>query len=119
MLIYFEPFTLPFVVGSLFMFAVIVIKWSFWLMRLPRVDRVKIRRGLFTRQTLLGAWEVVRESLLHVRIFRTNPVLGYMHASLAFGWFLLIVVGWIETTVYLGLEPVPLQGHVFFKYFDP
>ena len=119
MLIYFEPFTLPFVVGSLFMFAVIVTKWSFWLMRLPRVDRVKIRRGLFTRQTLLGAWEVVRESLLHVRIFRTNPVLGYMHASLAFGWFLLIVVGWIETTVYLGLEPVPLQGHVFFKYFAP
>ena len=119
MLIYFEPFTLPFVAGSLFMFAVIVIKWSFWLMRLPRVDRVKIRRGLFTRQTLLGAWEVVRESLLHVRIFRTNPVLGYMHASLAFGWFLLIVVGWIETTVYLGLEPVPLQGHVFFKYFAP
>ena len=119
MLIYFEPFTLPFVVGSLFMFAVIVIKWSFWLMRLPRVDRVKIRRGLFTRHTLLGAWEVVRESLLHVRIFRTNPVLGYMHASLAFGWFLLIVVGWIETTVYLGLEPVPLQGHVFFKYFAP
>ena len=119
MLIYFEPFTLPFVAGSLFMFAVIVIKWSFWLMRLPRVDRVKIRRGLFTRHTLLGAWEVVRESLLHVRIFRTNPVLGYMHASLAFGWFLLIVVGWIETTVYLGLEPVPLQGHVFFKYFAP
>ena len=119
MLIYFEPFTLPFVVGSLFMFAVIVTKWSFWLMRLPRVDRVKIRRGLFTRQTLLGAWEVVRESLLHVRIFRTNPVLGYMHASLAFGWFLLIVVGWIETTVYLGLKPVPLQGHVFFKYFAP
>ena len=119
MLIYFEPFTLPFVVGSIFMFAVIAIKWSLWLLRLPRVDRLKIRRGLFTRHTLLGVWEVVRESLLHVRIFRTNPVLGYMHASLAFGWFLLIVVGWIETTVYLGLEPVPLQGHVFFKYFAP
>ena len=119
MLVYFEPFTLPFVVGSIFMFAVIAIKWSLWLLRLPRVDRLKIRRGFFTRQTLLGAWEVVRESLLHVRIFRTNPVLGFMHASLAFGWFLLIVVGWIETTIYLGFEPVPLQVHVFFKYFEP
>ena len=119
MLVYFEPFTLPFVVGSLFMFAVVVLKWSLWILRLPRVDRAKIRRGLFTRQTLLAVWEVVRESLLHVRIFRTNPVLGYMHASLAFGWFLLIVVGWIETTVYLGFEPIPLQGHVFFKYFAP
>ena len=39
--------------------------------------------------------------------------------SLAFGWFLLIVVGWIETIFYLGFEPVPLQGHVFFKYFIP
>lgn len=115
--IYFEPFTFPFVAGSLFMFAVIVFKWSLWLLRLPRVDRLKIRRGLFTRHTLLGVWEVVRESLLHVRIFRTNPVLGYMHASLAFGWFLLIMVGWIETTIYLGFEPIPLQGHVFFKYF--
>ena len=119
MLIYFEPFTFPFVVGSLFMFAVITFKWTLWLMRLPRVDRVKIRRGLFTRQTFLGAWEVLRESLLHVRIFRTNPLLGYMHASLAFGWFLLIVVGWVETAVYLGIEPIPLQGHVFFKYFAP
>jgi Fe-S oxidoreductase len=42
-----------------------------------------------------------------------------MHASLAFGWFLLIVVGWIETTLYLGAELVPLQGHVFFDYFMP
>ena len=117
--IYFEPFTFPFVAGSLFMFAVIVFKWSLWLLRLPRVDRLKIRRGLFTRHTLLGVWEVVRESLLHVRIFRTNPVLGYMHASLAFGWFLLIMVGWIETIIYLGFEPIPLQGHVFFKYFAP
>ena len=39
--------------------------------------------------------------------------------SLAFGWFLLIVVGWIETIVYLGFEMIPLQGHVFFKYFMP
>jgi ferredoxin len=40
-----------------------------------------------------------------------------MHMSLAFGWFLLIVVGWIETMAYLGFTMVPLQGHVFFKYF--
>ena len=39
--------------------------------------------------------------------------------SLAFGWFLLIVVGWMETVAHLGLRWVPLQGHVFFKYFVP
>ena len=61
--------------------------------------------------------EVVCESLLHRRIFRVNPLLGYMHMSLAFGWFLLIAAGWIETMAYLGLRYVPLQGHVFFRYF--
>ena len=119
MMLYFVPFTLPFVVGAAFMFVIIVMRWASWLLRLSRVDRLLIRRGIFTRNTLFAAWEVVRESLLHVRIFRTNPVLGYMHASLAFGWFMLIVVGWIETTAYLGFDLVPLQVHVFFKYFAP
>lgn len=118
-LLYFAPFTIPFVVGTLFLFIAVGVKWVLWLMRLPRVDRLLIRRGIFTRQTLIAVWEVIRESLLHVRIFKHNPVLGYMHASLAFGWFLLIAVGWIETTVYLGADFVPLQGHVFFKYFAP
>ena len=101
------------------MFVWIAIRWTLWLLNLSRVDKLLIRRGIFTRNTLLATWEVVRESLLHVRIFRTNPMLGYMHASLAFGWFLLIAVGWIETTMYLGSDIVPLQGHVFFKYFAP
>lgn len=118
-LLYFAPFVTPFVVGTIFLFAAVGVKWILWLVRLPRVDKLLIRRGIFTRQTLIAVWEVIRESLLHVRIFRRNPVLGYMHASLAFGWFLLIVVGWIETTVYLGTDFVPLQGHVFFKYFAP
>lgn len=117
--LYFTPFTLPFVIGSTFMFVWIAIRWTLWLLNLSRVDKLLIRRGIFTRNTLLATWEVVRESLLHVRIFRTNPMLGYMHASLAFGWFLLIAVGWIETTMYLGSNFVPLQGHVFFKYFAP
>ena len=117
--LYFTPFTLPFVIGSTFMFVWIAIRWTLWLLNLSRVDKLLIRRGIFTRNTLLATWEVVRESLLHVRIFRTNPMLGYMHASLAFGWFLLIAVGWIETTMYLGSNLVPLQGHVFFKYFAP
>ena len=74
-------------------------------------------RGVPTRRTLGAVGEVVCESLLHRRIFRVNPLLGYMHMSLAFGWFLLIAAGWIETMAYLGLRYVPLQGHVFFRYF--
>ena len=116
---FYAPFTIPFIVGATFMFAVVAAKWTLWFIRLPKVDRRLVRSNLFTRKTILAAWEVVRESLLHVRIFKVNSKLGYMHMSLAFGWFLLIAVGWIETIFYLGWEMIPLQGHVFFKYFMP
>ena len=114
---FYAPFCLPFILGAAAMFAAVGCKWLVWLLRLPRPDKMLILRGLPTAATLRAAGEVVCESLLHRRIFRVNPVLGYMHMSLAFGWFLLIAVGWIETVAYLGFRYVPLQGHVFFKYF--
>lgn len=116
---FYADFCIPFIVGATVMFAVIAIKYVTWLRRLPKSDLMLIAKGIATPRTLGAVWEVVRESLLHRRIFRVNPLLGYMHMSLAFGWFLLIVVGWIETVAYLGLRWVPLQGHVFFKYFMP
>lgn len=116
---FYAEFCIPFIVGATVMFAVIAVKYITWLRRLPKSDWMLIARGIATPRTAAAVWEVVRESLLHRRIFRVNPLLGYMHMSLAFGWFLLIVVGWIETVAYLGLRWVPLQGHVFFKYFMP
>ena len=116
---FFAKFCIPFIVGTVFLFAVVLIKYLSWLRDLPKSDLKLIARGIPTTRTLAAVWEVVCESLLHRRIFRVNPMLGYMHMSLAFGWFLLIAVGWIETVAYLGLQWVPLQGHVFFKYFVP
>ena len=100
------------------MFAVILWKWGRWLWLLPGDDKRAIGRGIFTVATLRAFWEVVCESLLHRKIFRVNPLLGYMHMSLAFGWFLLIVVGWVEAAVVLGAG-TPLHAHVFFRYFGP
>ncbi len=114
---FFAPFCIPFIVGACVMFVALAWKWGLWLCRLPRADKMRIVRGIPTRATLDAVGEMVRESLLHRRIFRINPVLGYMHMSLAFGWFLLIAVGWLETVAYMGLRWVPLQGHVFFRYF--
>ena len=116
---FYAPFAIPFIIGSTLMFAIIATKWLMWFMHLPKVDRRLVRHNFFTRKTISATAEVIRESLLHARIFKVNPLLGYMHMSLAFGWFLLIAVGWIETIAYLGFEPIPLQGHVFFKYFIP
>ena len=114
---FYAPFCIPFIVGAALMFLVLAWKWLLWIVRLPKSDKLLILRGLPTVRTLQAVWEVVRESLLHRRIFRVNPLLGYMHMSLAFGWFLLILTGWIETISYVGFRYVPLQGHVFFKYF--
>ena len=114
---FYAPFCIPFIVGAALMFLVLAWKWLLWIVRLPKSDKLLILRGLPTVRTLQAVWEVVRESLLHRRIFRVNPLLGYMHMSLAFGWFLLILTGWIETVSYVGFRYVPLQGHVFFKYF--
>lgn len=115
---FFAPFCIPFLVGAAVMFIALAWKWGLWLWRLPRADKRLILRGLPSRATLDAVGEVVCESLLHRRIFRVNPLLGYMHMSLAFGWFLLIAVGWIETMACLGLRWVPIQGHVFFRYFS-
>lgn len=116
---FYAEFCIPFIAGATVMFAAIAIKYVTWLKRLPKSDLMLIAKGIPTPRTAGAVWEVVRESLLHRRIFRVNPLLGYMHMSLAFGWFLLIAVGWMETVAYLGLRWVPLQGHVFFRYFVP
>lgn len=116
---FYADFCIPFIAGATVMFAAIALKYVTWLKRLPKSDLMLIAKGIPTPRTAGAVWEIFRESLLHRRIFRVNPLLGYMHMSLAFGWFLLIVVGWTETVAHLGMRWVPLQGHVFFKYFMP
>ena len=59
------------------------------------------------------------ESLIHRKILKANLRLGYMHMSLAFGWFLLILFGTIEADVF-GLKHLnaPYKS-IFFKFFNP
>ena len=114
---FYAPFTLPFIVGTSLLFLIVVWRYVSWFFALPKADRRLFWRSIPSMATFKSLWEAVRECLLHVRIFKVDWRLGYMHASLAFGWFLLIAVGSLETIAYLGFEMVPLQGHVFFKYF--
>lgn len=114
---FYAPFTWPFLIGAVAMFGTILTKWGLWWWRIPREKKGQLLREVFTRKSILAIGEVVSEALLHRRIWRIHPMLGYMHMSLALGWFLLIAVGWVETMAYLGPVFVPLQGHVFFKYF--
>ena len=116
---YYDHFVLPFALGVLVLFGVIIYKYVRWFLRMPAAERELARRGLFTRKTLGALGETVCESLLHRRIWRANPVLGYMHMSLALGWFLLIVVGWVESSTHFNAAILPPYTHVFFKFFGP
>lgn len=46
-------------------------------------------------------------------------MLGYMHMTFAFGWFLLIVIGKIESMVYHTSAFNPPYFAIFFRYFHP
>ena len=113
---YYDHFVIPFWIGVIFLFATILWKWGSWLVKLPRDDKMSILRGFFSVATFRAVWEVIMESLVHRKIWKVNPLLGFMHMSLAFGWFLLIAVGWVEAAYVLGGGP--LHAHVFFRFFD-
>lgn len=113
----FHVFTIPFILGVLFLFSVLLYKYVKWFIQLPEADKDMFLSWSTVVRLPAAVWEIVRESLLHFRIWKTNKLLGYMHTSFAFGWFLLILVGWIETTVYFHGEMVPLHLHIFFSYF--
>ncbi|MCL2561526.1 MAG: (Fe-S)-binding protein [Rikenellaceae bacterium] len=116
---YYDHFVLPFTVGMLVLFTVIIYKYVRWFVRMPKEDRRLVARGIFTKKTAQATGEVACEALGHRKIWRVNPTLGYMHMSLALGWFLLIVVGWIEATVHFSGELTAPHTHVFFKFFGP
>lgn len=114
----YNNFVLPFVFGVVFLFGTIAYKYTTWFLALSKNQKRQIGRSILSVRSLKAVVEIVKESLLHISIFKHNRLLGYMHSSLAFGWFLLIVVGSLEVDLVLG-ESSPLYVHIFFKYFHP
>jgi Fe-S oxidoreductase len=98
----FDPFVLPFTIGLIFLTFTLIWKFSRWLMQLEPRQKAVVAKNILSLRTIKGLNEIILESLLHHRIFKKNRLLGYMHMSLAFGWFLLIIVGHFETTAYFG-----------------
>jgi Fe-S oxidoreductase len=112
-----EAFELPFLIGTIFLFVICLIRFTYWIMGLSKIDRLRIARNFFTRTTLKSVKEAIMEGLIHRKVYRQNPVLGYMHMSLALGWFLIIVVGHIEATVYHHSFSFHFHEAVFFRYY--
>ncbi len=114
----YHPFVIPFCTGTVFLFSVIILLFIKWVRSLSKNQKKAVRRNIISLRTLKAIWEAIRECLLHRNIFKTNPVLGYMHFSLAFGWFLLIVVGKIETVYYSRTFWDEPWLAIFFRYFE-
>ena len=112
-----DYFYYPFLLGSLYLFAVVAWRFVKWFAGLSKIDKIRVRKGLLTKKTWDSIVESVREGLLHFKMFRVNKLLGYMHMSLAFGWFLLIVVGHVETSLYYHSSFFPFHHSIFFRYY--
>lgn len=113
---YFSPFVLPFVLGTVALFAICIFKYVRWYRHFDRVQRSKVKKNILSWKFLPAIWEAVLECLLHRKVFKRNPVLGYMHCSIAFGWFLLIIVGAIEAEVGISGSK-PFWVAIFYRFF--
>jgi len=114
---HYDNFVLPFSIGLFTLIVIVIYKFSLWIKNLPQTDKQLIKKGLFTFKTLEAIKEIILESLFHRRIFKRNPLLGYMHCTLALGWFLLILVGNLESRLHSGSEINLPFYPIFFKFF--
>ena len=124
----FDPFVLPFVISMTFVLLYCIIGMIRIVFQLPKEDRRKFLRSLIYPKS---AWKNIRDlfndCLFHTKIWKRKPLLGYMHMSIALGWFMIIIVGHFESITFSplrGLEVPFMQKMmsnlylpIFFRYF--
>ena len=115
----FEPFIIPFNIGLYFILIYVVTRSVIWFQDLSRPDKLRLQRGFFGVAFVRSLKEIFMESLIHRKILKTNLRLGYMHMSLAFGWFLLIFFGTLEADIFGTKHLNAPYKAIFFKFFNP
>jgi len=115
----FDPFVIPFNIGLYFILIYAVVRSVIWFRDLSRPDKLRLQRGFFGRAFGHSLKEIFLESLIHRKILKANFKLGYMHMSLAFGWFLLILFGTIEADFFGDKHLNAPYKAIFFKFFNP
>ena len=114
----YNNFVLPFMLGMTF-----CLVWCFFgaariIIQLPGNDRKKFFLSLINPKTMarnIRDWFC--DCLFHVKLWKRNKLLGYMHSSIAFGWFMLIVIGHIEVMLYTPDRVHKIWYPIFFRYF--
>ncbi len=112
-----DYFILPFTLGMITLFAILLVKYGLWIAKLSHRDKLRIIQSFLTRRTFGAIKESFMEGLIHHNVFKRNLLLGYMHMSLAFGWFLLIVVGHAEVVFHYGSLLATPWETIFYRYY--
>lgn len=80
---YYDNFVLPFTIGINILLIYLVVKYARWIRTFSKSDKRLIWKGMFSVKTFKAIKEVFLECLVHHKIYRTNPFLGYMHMCLS------------------------------------
>jgi Fe-S oxidoreductase len=114
----YDPFVIPFCIGAIILAITLVYKYLYWIFTLSKADKFKFLKGIFSLRIFKACKEVFLESLLHRKIFKINPLLGYMHMSFALGWLLLIIGGTVESKIHSHRPFNAPYEPIFFKFFN-
>ena len=113
----YDPFVLPFTFGMVFIILYLLTGTVRIILALDNDERKLLLKSFMPATLFKTVKDIILDCLIHVKIFKRNILLGYMHASIAFGWFMLILVGHIEVMIYTPQRNGVLYYPVFFRYF--
>ena len=114
----FAPFVIPFLIGMAFVMGYCIVGAIRLIFQLDHGDRKRFLLSLITPKTV---WKNIKDiflnCLIHVKLWKRNKLLGFMHSSIAFGWFMLILLGHIECILYMPHRVKLFYYPIFFNYF--
>lgn len=114
----FSYFVIPFTVGIVFFLCWIGVGCVRLLRAVPRTDRLRLWKSLFIPKTAAkNIKELFCDCLFHVKIWQRKPLLGYMHSAIAFGWFMIIILGHIEVALFVPARLNVTRGGLFYPIF--
>lgn len=114
----YSNFVLPFVTGMLFFITWISVGFIRIMVRIGHEDRMRFLLSLVHPVTALkNIRDLFCDCLFHTKIWKRKPLLGYMHSAIAFGWFMLIVLGHIEVALFVPKHMSYAEGGLFYPIF--
>ena len=114
----YNNFVLPFMLGMLFVLAWCIFGALRIILELTPKDRKTFFMSLVNPRIMArNVRDWFCDCLFHVKLWKRNKMLGYMHSSIAFGWFMLIVIGHIEVFLYTPERVHQIWYPIFFRYF--